>query len=287
MYERIRQVVADMAIVGSDIAPGLEDDIVGRVSDLMDVEDILRDAATGNIHRTTEQLNAALARAREAVQMQDELFRHFTSFDPNSTKESLLITKDHLKAYFLGMCELLGIEVVDVLHKGSVLDIRLSDKVREELGYRGFNLRVSFDHNHPSRLGTQMLDESSPLLQHMFKISSSYDFDGKFAKLRGIEGVAVLTAVLRWQNDQGMRTRQEFVSVCVDSQRELRINSADFSTWLLAPQTDGGGTVGTREEGKVIREQVQAALDERLSKGSNVYLHPENRQLVSAAWIGS
>jgi len=285
MYERIRQVVADMSTIGSDIAPGLEDDIVGRVSDLLDVEDILRDAATANIHRTTDQINAAMARAREAVQIQDELFRHFTGFDPSSMKDGLILTKEHLKAYFFGMCEVLGIEILNELHRGAVLDLRLSEKVREELGYRGSSLRVSFDHDHPSRAGTQMLDEASPLLQYMFQVSSSYKFDGTFAKLKGISATAVITAALRWQNDQGARLRQEFVSVCVDPGNILRMNSAEFSEWLLTKQADGDGLVGSPGEARTIRDAVQSVLDERLAKTSNIYLHPENRQLISAAWV--
>jgi len=287
MYERIRQVVADMSVIGTDFAPGLEDDIVGRVSDLVDVEDILRDAATANIHRTTEQIEAAMEKAKAAVQIQDELFRHFTSFDPTSMKDGLVITRDHLKAYFLGMCEVLGIEVTGELHKGAVLELKLSEKVREDLGYRGANLRVSFDHDHPSRVGTQMIDESSPLLKYMFSASSAYKFDGSFARLKGIDTHAVFTAVLRWQNDQGLRSRQEFVSVCVDSENVLRVNPLEFSAWLLARQEDGDGVVGAPRVARVIRDAVQSVLDEQLAKSSNIYLHPENRQLVSAAWVGA
>ncbi|MGA0113738.1 MAG: helicase-related protein, partial [Candidatus Nanopelagicaceae bacterium] len=285
MYERIRQVVADMSFVGTDFAPGLEDDIVGRVSDLLDVEDILRDAATANIQRTTEQINAALEKAREAVQIQDELFRHFTSFDPESMRDSLEITKDHLISFFLGMCDALNIEVIGEVHKGMVLEIKLPEAVREELGYRGANLRVSFDHTYASRAGTQALDESSPLLQHMFKVASSYKFDGGFAKLSGLKANAILTAVLRWQNDQGVRARQEFVSVLVDSDNGPQVNTQEVSLWLLKNQIDGIGAVLSPEKAKRMREKVELVLDGRLARGSNIYLNPENRQLVSAGWI--
>ena len=46
----------------------------------------------------------------------------------------------------------------------------------------------------------------------------------------------------------------------------------------------GRGAVGAPRRAREIREAVQSVLDEQLAKSSIIYLHPENRQLVSAAW---
>ena len=52
MYARIQQVVQDMANVGTEFRVGLEDEILGEVADLMDIESILEDAleAGGRAH---------------------------------------------------------------------------------------------------------------------------------------------------------------------------------------------------------------------------------------------
>jgi hypothetical protein len=52
----------------------------------------------------------------------------------------------------------------------------------------------------------------------MFEPSASrcaedHDFGGLCAKLAGLSGGAVMTALLRWQNDQGRRLRQEFTAL--------------------------------------------------------------------------
>jgi hypothetical protein len=130
-----------------------------------------------------------------------------------------------------------------------------------------------------------MMDFESPLFLHLVKQAQSYSFGGNCAAVSQIAGKAVLTAKLRWQNDQGFRMREEFSSLTVDSEGAVSLNSREFSDWLRSGAAEDAKTTDTSDS-KTIMATVERAIDSRLALGSNRSLHPENRQLLSAAWLG-
>jgi hypothetical protein len=90
-------------------------------------------------------------------------------------------------------------------------------------------------------------------------------------------------AMLRWQNDQGMRMRQEYTVIATDAGDATITNPKVFSDWLLTPATDASSE-SARDQAKRIVENVERVLDTRLAEVSNPNLHPENKQLVTGAW---
>ncbi len=286
MYARIQQVVSDMAHVAEDFAPGLEDDILGQVADLVDVEDILSEAVHTDIRRTESRIEEALKRAREAAVLQRQLFQYFSGYDPDETKEDFRLTISHVQAFVRGMVKFADIEVQDELYKGAVLQLKLPEALQESFGMRGTNLRITFDRKYAEqRVNAQMIDESSPLLQHLIMHAKRYHFNARIACLKELPFEAVLSAVVRWQNDQGSRTRQEYIVAGVRDGRVQSVNPNEFSEWLLSEQPDGNTQSHDKEYATRVRGLAEHRFDERLEEISNALLHPENRQLVSAAWI--
>lgn len=118
------------------------------------------------------------------------------------------------------------------------------------------------------------------------RCAEEHDFDGLCAKLAGLSGVAVMTALLRWQNDQGRRLRQEFTAPHLQPDGTVATNPNSLVDWLEKPCTDGT-RIGTREEAVVLRECAEAAMDQRLGAVNNRDLHPENRQVINPGWLTS
>jgi superfamily II DNA or RNA helicase len=285
MYTRIGQVVHDMAPVGVEFRSGLEDEILGEIAEMMDVQDILEEASSAGIDRTQERIDDALKRAREAVEKQRDLFEFVSSFNPEETKSQFAIQSEHVQAFVLGMFDQLKIEILDTLHKGQTLEIRLTEAVQEKLGFSRSRFKVTFDRRRAaSRSDLEMMDFESPLFLHLIKQAQSYSFGGNCAAVSQLAGKAVLTAKLRWQNDQGFRMREEFSSLTIDSEGAVSLNSREFSDWLRSGAAEDAETTYTSDS-KTIMETVERAIDSRLALGSNRSLHPENRQLLSAAWL--
>jgi len=285
MYERIGQVVSDMAQVGEEFRDGLEDDILGQFAELVDVGQILEEATLSGVTRTEERIDEALRRAREAAEKQRELFEHASTFDPNETKNELKISSEHLKSFVEGMFALQNIEISNVQQSGLILTVRLPDEVSEKLPQLRKVFQATFDREMAARRSNlHILDLDSPLVKHMINEAKLYSFEGKTAVIKGLEGHALSSCILRWQSDQGQRLRQEFIVYCVTSQGTVEINPQSFVQWLNEKQ-ENGTLLPVRDESQRYRVLFEKAVSERLGHISNRNLHPENRQWVGAAWL--
>lgn len=169
MYQRIDQVVADMASVqGNEFNDALKDDILGELSNLLDLEEILEQAASVSIERTEERINEALERAKSSTSMQRDLFRHVARFNPDELANDLVITSDHLLSFIEGMCALLGIDIIKRILDDKVLQIKLPEKVMAELGTRSSYMDITADREIArGRKNTVMMDMNAPLMQFL------------------------------------------------------------------------------------------------------------------------
>jgi superfamily II DNA or RNA helicase len=289
MYQRIQQVVRDMAVLGGEFRQGLEDEILGEIADLLEVEDILERATESGIHRTSSDIEKALTEARRAAEKQREMFEYFAGYDPNETKNELKLSADHLRAFVFGMMRQLDIELIQTRHQEAIWDLRLPEEVRENLGLGARQrLSITFDRELAVRRSdVQMMDFDSPLFRYMTEAAKRHKFDGLAAKLTGLSGRAVLTAMLRWQNDQGMRMREEYATALVRVNGDVEANPPELVNWLLQPVEDATSISVDRSSAKALRQKALEVFDRRLAEISNTDLHPESRQLVNAGWIGS
>lgn len=284
MYRRLESVVSDMASVQRhEFNEGLKEDILGEIAELLDVEEILTAAAGEAIQRTQERIDAALERAREAAKKQRELFQHAAKYDAEDLAQELQISDQHLKAFVLGMFRETGIEVTEMLHQDKVLKIKLPDEVRERLGYKGSRVDVTLDRILAvNRTNTHMLDLTSDLMRFLIKTAKSYDFGGITAAIKGLDGQAILAAMLRWQDDQGRRVRQTFNAFQVGA-GDVKLNPPAFTDWLLATAQHSPADVDRKVSEELMRA-AEAAGHRAIGDASNRYLHPENLQWVAGAW---
>jgi len=287
MYTRIDQVVDDLAGVSTEYNEQLRDDILGELADLLDVNQILEQATVEGITRTQERISEALERAKAATEKQRELFEHAAGFDPNETGSSLRIDHEHGVAFVVGMFSILGIEVVETTHEGRLFHIRLPEAVQHELGVERSRYEVTLDRDLVvNRQNTHMLDLDSFLMQYLLRKAKSYDFMGLSAVIENhsLKGGALLTSLLRWQNDQGSRMRQEYTAYWVKPSGDVQTNPDAFAEWLKTTAITGTLTP-VREENQALFKQAELAADKRLEAVSNIHLHPENNQWVAGAWL--
>ncbi len=287
MYTRIEQVVDDLAGVSTEYNEQLRDDILGELADLLDINQILEEATVAGITRTQERISDALERAKASTEKQRELFEHAAGFDPNETGSNLRIDHEHGVAFVIGMFQMLGVEVVETTHDGRLFHIRLSESVQQELGIDRSRYEVTLDRELAmNRPNTHMLDLDSFLMQYLLSKAKGYEFMGLSAVIQdqSFGRGALLTSLLRWQNDQGGRMRQEYTAYWVKPNGDVRTNPDAFSSWLKTGAATGILSAD-RSENQVLFKQAEIAADDRLKVVSNMNLHPENNQWVSGAWL--
>ena len=287
MYTRITQVVQDMAGVSSEFNERLQEDIIGEISDLLDIEEILENAVTDGITRTKERIEEALEKAKSATKMQRELFDHAASFDPNEIKEELAISIEHLQAFAQGMFAQTGIEIVEKTHEQKVWHIRIPEELMAELGTSRSRYEVTFDRFLAThRPNTHMLDLDSFIMKSLVERAKSYEFGGLAAVVdtKSLQPGALIAGLLRWQNDQGMRMRQEYAVYHITQAGKSALNPAALSEWLKSPAC-GGDMATDRDTNKRWFQNAKVAANSRLDTISNKYLHPQNVQWVAGAWV--
>ena len=285
MYEKLLQICRDMAVVGDEFREGLEDDVLGDMANIMqiDVDDILSSASTEGIQRTQSRIDEALERARKAGQSQQELFAYVSGYDPEETKGELNVTHEHVRAFVEGMFKQEGIEITRRLHEGMIWELEIPESLRGDLQGLKTRARVTLDRTWAAdRRDVHMLDMRSPLMGLLIERAKRSDFGGRAAAIR-LPGVALVTSVLRWQNNHAVRLRQEFTAVQVFEDGQTATNPEAFSQWLLG-QATAGETVLARGIAEQQSNRARAVVDRRLSEVVNRDLHPENRQWISGAW---
>ncbi|MGI9212729.1 MAG: helicase-related protein [Methylococcaceae bacterium] len=287
LYARISSVVKDLSPMGGDFCDQLGDDIVGQMADMMDIESILKDAISGQGAQLDYEIKTALERAEQSRTQQMELFKHFASFDPEETRDEFKLRSEHLVSFVDGMMKKLGIELIEKHHQGSTWDIRLPDAVQADL-YMGTRqrLKITFDRELAIRRSElQMMDFNSPLLLYMIQTAKKYSFDGRVAALRDISGSALSTALLRWQNDQGERMREEFIAAMIMDNGRAVANPPEFLDWLLRPAEDGSVSDMNITRADSIMKASDTVFDHRLAELCNQDLHPENREWISVGCV--
>ncbi len=288
MYTRIEQVVSDLCVMnGDEFNEKLQDDILGEIADLVDVKQILNEATEAGIDRTQQRIDEALQRAKEATEKQRELFQNAASYDPNKTRNELSISKEHSIAFVEGMFKQLNIDIVETTHNGEIWQIRLPEAIQQELNSKRSRYEVTLDRQLAAhRTNTHMLDLDSFLMQYMLHKAKAYDFAGQTAVIKTdtIKGLAVFTSILRWQNDQGNRLRQEFTVYQLRGNGKVETNPQAFGEWLKQTAVTGQVSIDKEHNTDLLKKAEQAA-DKRLAQVSNQYLQPENHQWVTAAWI--
>lgn len=289
MYQRIEQVVADMATVqGDEFNDALKDDILGEVSNLLDLEVILEQAASVSIERTEERIKDALDRAKQATNMQRDLFRHVARFNPDELANDLVITTDHLLSFIEGMCALLGIDIIKRILDDKVLQIKLPEKVMEQLGTRSSYMDITvYRETARGRKNTVMMDMNAPLMQFFIKTASSYEFGGKTAAVKTnlLGGEVLLTANLRWQDIYGRRMKQDFAAFFIKDQQVFQ-NPKALGQWLLQEAQTGDRILST-ESNRNFLKLAESAAHKVLETHSEINVIPEHFDWVTAAWLAS
>ncbi len=288
LYGKIQKVVEDLSVLGGEFRPGLEDEILGQLADVLEVEEILEAAAHQAPHQTEAMLEEALDRARQAVERQRELFAWAARTGAGEFRNELNLADQHLRSFVEGMCAVMGVEILGRTHQGSTLELRLPQDLADELGRRARRARVTtrrqVARNDDS---VEMLDTESPLLRLYLSRAGELDFDGRAALCPDLPGRAVVASILRWQNDQGRRMRQELAMVSMQDGATWRLNDEALSRWLSQPAAEATGqTPPDRAGARAILACARQAFDQRLAAVSNLDLHPEGLELVAAGCRG-
>ena len=283
LYDRLESVAQDMANVQQhEFNDAMKEDVLGELADLVDIEEVLAEAANNKLERTRERINEALERAKSAASAQKELFEHAASFDSTEVAGELAITLGHLQAFIEGMGSIVGYEILEKTHKGQVWKIKLSDRAMDTLGVSRTRYTLTFDRalaaKRPDWLPVNL---DNWLFKALLKLARNYDFGGITVFGQNYCSGALVAAVARWQNDRGRRARQELAVVGVEN-GVVTLNPAWFGQWLIGSKAPCTGVETEKQGRKTILEHASKRIEQFIAKQSTQALLPDQMQWISA-----
>jgi hypothetical protein len=291
MYDRLSQVVTDMAHVqGDEFNENLKDDILGEIADMANLEEIIEKSQQQDILRTQQRIDDALERAREAASLQRDLFEHATSFNAATFNQQIVVTEEHLKSFISGMCHILEIELDTSYLKGRAWRLRLPNHFKERFNLSRAIHTITFDRELArKREDFELINYSSDLFRELIDIATSIDFGGKLAStdLRMVpkQGV-IFAALLRWQNEAGRRMSEEF-SLFLDAAGKIRLNPMEVQQWLLENSVDAPPPAYDKE---IMRQRflgLYSHCAQRVRRNMGAGLIPERIDPISVLWVTS
>ena len=291
MYDRLSQVVTDMAHVqGDEFNENLKDDILGEMADMANLEEIIEKSQQQDIRRTQKRIDDALERAREAASLQRDLFEHAASFDAATFNEQIVVTEEHLKSFISGMCRILEIELDTAYLKGRAWRLRLPKHFKERFNLTRAIHSIIFDRELArEREDFELINYNSELFRALIDIATSIEFGGKFAST-GLGVVPkqsiIFAALLRWQNEAGRRMSEEF-SLFLDAAGDNRLNPVEVQQWLLENSMDAPPPTYDKE---VTRQRFLGLYNhcaQRVRRNMGAGLIPERIDPISVLWATS
>ena len=278
LYRRIQQVVNDLSTLGDEFHEELHLEIFGELATLADVEGILEAASDQAIERTEEQIEAALARAKESHDIQQRILDHAQGFDAGALSDQLELTHAHLDAFIKGMLAQLGCPITERQYDGRVWRVELTDALREVLATRAKSLRIT-THRELAGGDIRVMDFDEPFFCHLIAVATSSAFGGVSAASRvgrsdksGEDGALGFVRVC-WQSNTGALMREEVVATHRDRAGNLEVNGPRAAAWLLEPALDREDPF-KRQERIAIARGLLGHAETYLAGGSNAHLHP-------------
>lgn len=210
---RVDALSREMASVSGEFDGRYASEILGELLDQLDLSTLLSDAAAGVVQRTDERIAEAVARARRARDLQDEILSQANGFDPAALARLGRFGTGDVLRFVLRMAPYYGYEVSGVDERRERLTLRLDDRLRGRHVEFGARTVIEATTNRAAAAASRsltLLDFGSSFLRELIAVSGSPDFGGGYASLALAGRTGRVAAFLgRWQSEQGETLGEE------------------------------------------------------------------------------
>lgn len=236
---RVDALSREMASVSGEFDGRYASEILGELLDQLDLSTLLTDAAAGVVERTDERIAEAVARARRARDLQDEILSQAGGFDPTALARLGRFTTADVLRFVLRMAPFAGYELAGTDERRERVTLRLPDRMRgryPEFGARTVIEATTSRASAASSRSLTLLDFGSSFLRDLIAMSGSPEFGGGYASLElpGRQG-RVAAFLGRWQSEQGETLGEELHLVRCAPDDRFAADEGMVAALLAAP----------------------------------------------------
>jgi hypothetical protein len=263
-------------------------EILGEVLDNVDLASVLQSATAMEIERTGEQIEEAIARAKQARELEQDIFAYAVSFEPDALRGTLGFTMQHVDLFIRSMLPVVAASLNAARHNSRMLEIRLPEQLRGR--FPEFAQRTVVNITTDRRLAQRfkdvvLLDFEADFFRYLIDYAKSHEFEGFYAAAESPPGIvgALGALMLRWQNDQGDALTEEFVPVFAALDGRVECNPSFLAQWLISPLVSSPTPSIDRDSRSRTFEKLEDAANRRLAAESTRFKHPNSLVYLAAA----
>jgi hypothetical protein len=244
VLERLDALVTQMASVSPEFDERYKAEVLGELLERLDIGELLDEASTGKVERSEERITAALERAQQARQLQDDILASADRLDMDGWQRLGAFTTLDLACFIQRASRKLAIEVVPSGRDEQLFSLRLPETMRgafAEFGRRTV-VEVRTNRGDGRELANRvLLDFSSSFVRYLVSQVTDEAFGGGYGyTLDWSERQAISLAMLvHYQNDQGDPRGIELVSAHRAPDGSIELDNRRLRSLFGAEQRTG------------------------------------------------
>ncbi|ODM71378.1 DEAD/DEAH box helicase [Bradyrhizobium elkanii] len=289
LFGRLDIIVKDMASVGSEFNELYAAEVMGELLERIDISGLLEEARAGRVERTQERVDAALAQARRAKAMQDDVLSYAGGLDAGNWAALESYSTLDVATFVKRAAGFFGVSIED-----GGADERFTMRLPSELKghFPEFGGRTVIDAT-TNRAGWNadrevLIDFSTSFLKWLVTSVNAEDFGGGYAPIANGDGAYVdfFSAFLaRFQNDQGQVQGERLLVIGRNKVGELNHDPHAVRRLLSRVGVDGrpgaSSPEGRRRALDAARDRAELLMADELTR----FKHPNDLVTLAVAEI--
>ncbi len=289
VVDRIDTIVREMRSVGPEFDERYAAEVMGELLERVDISELLDEARNGNVERTKERIDAAIAEASRAKKLQDEVLSQIDQLDIG--KRSLGgYTTANVAAFVQRSAIRFDIEVVpsaDLERFTLRLPSHLKGAFRE-FGNRTVVTATTRRRDWNPEGDVALIDFSGTFLRYLVNSVTAAEFGGSYATFAEDALLPKFFAVFlaRYQDDQGHHQGEDLI--VVQQENESLTVDGKFLGRLFETALQDGESI--RRDPLVKKAELDAARDRAelaMAKAVTQFRHPNDLVTLAVAELGS
>lgn len=286
MMHKIDAIARDMAPVGEDYHEQMYQDILGDLLEQIDFEELLERMRDMEIQHAEQSIVDAVEKARQAMELQDDILAYADHYTSESLSGTLGLNNSHVHVLLRDALPLCGFANVHQSKDGKTISFTLPEELvgrYVEFGKKQ-NILVTADRQYAQEhRDANMMDFESQFFTDFISMVRSQSFDGLYASVdQPLDGMLSCYHV-RWQNDQGKITGQDFMLLSGDDKDNLHINPIGAIEALIQPWQDVQLPGDIQSDVRQARIQMHGSMiEEKVKEQISVFKQPNGIVLLQA-----
>jgi superfamily II DNA or RNA helicase len=288
LLERLDTIVREMAGVGPEFNERYAAEVMGELLERIDISAILDEAQAGEVNRTQERIDAALAEARRAKLLQDDILSFAGAGDPNDLATMGQYTTLDVANFVKRSAKLLDIAIEEG-REPERFTMRIPAEMKGRFVEFGGRTVIGATTRRTGWRPDEeiLLDFSTSFMNWLVRSVTAPQFGGTYAPMENTELSAPLFAAFlaRFQNDQGRIQSEKLLVISQQQDRAASLDPTIVRSLLSIVGKDGKPKAMDPEARKqkldAARDRAELLMMAELTR----FKHPNDLVLLAVAEV--